>query len=229
MIFGLAAALALLGSTSLRAAGPDLDFTVPSSNPGAAISYAGGANPLVGTGITITQVEGDSTPANNLVVQAITGGLLNFTTGNLTGSTATSWSFGAGPAGALTITGGIAGLGIAAGSTLLSGTIQSATVTSGGGNNFEVAISLFSNTVNSTLAAFYGLQGGSFPWSGNFNIGFQTSSAATPPGAFSTSPSGAVKSGDVITTPVPEPSTMAIAGLGAIGFIGFGLRRRLQK
>jgi hypothetical protein len=29
--------------------------------------------------------------------------------------------------------------------------------------------------------------------------------------------------------PVPEPSTMAIAGLGAIGFIGFGLRRRLKK
>jgi hypothetical protein len=29
--------------------------------------------------------------------------------------------------------------------------------------------------------------------------------------------------------PVPEPSTLAIAGLGALGFIGFGLRRRLTK
>jgi hypothetical protein len=28
---------------------------------------------------------------------------------------------------------------------------------------------------------------------------------------------------------VPEPSTMAIAALGALGFIGYGLRRRLQK
>jgi hypothetical protein len=28
---------------------------------------------------------------------------------------------------------------------------------------------------------------------------------------------------------VPEPSTMAIAGLGALGFVGFGLRRRLKK
>jgi hypothetical protein len=28
---------------------------------------------------------------------------------------------------------------------------------------------------------------------------------------------------------VPEPSTMAIAGLGAIGFIGYGLRRRKAK
>lgn len=30
-------------------------------------------------------------------------------------------------------------------------------------------------------------------------------------------------------TAVPEPSTMAIAGLGALGFIGYGLRRRLKK
>jgi hypothetical protein len=28
---------------------------------------------------------------------------------------------------------------------------------------------------------------------------------------------------------VPEPSTMAIAGLGALGFMGYGLRRRLKK
>jgi hypothetical protein len=30
-------------------------------------------------------------------------------------------------------------------------------------------------------------------------------------------------------TAIPEPSTMAIAGLGALGFIGYGLRRRLKK
>jgi hypothetical protein len=29
--------------------------------------------------------------------------------------------------------------------------------------------------------------------------------------------------------PVPEPSTMAIGGLGALAFIGYGLRRRLKK
>jgi hypothetical protein len=28
--------------------------------------------------------------------------------------------------------------------------------------------------------------------------------------------------------PVPEPSTLAVAGLGALGFIGYGLRRRLK-
>jgi hypothetical protein len=29
--------------------------------------------------------------------------------------------------------------------------------------------------------------------------------------------------------PIPEPSTMAIAGLGALGFVGYGLRRRRSK
>jgi len=31
------------------------------------------------------------------------------------------------------------------------------------------------------------------------------------------------------TTAVPEPSSMAIAGLGALGFVGYSLRRRLKK
>jgi hypothetical protein len=41
------------------------------------------------------------------------------------------------------------------------------------------------------------------------------------------------QSGDNVTgvpsTVVPEPSTMALAGLGALGFLGYGLRRRLKK
>jgi hypothetical protein len=35
--------------------------------------------------------------------------------------------------------------------------------------------------------------------------------------------------GNIVTGVVPEPSTMAIAGLGAIGFIGYGLRRRKAR
>jgi len=32
-----------------------------------------------------------------------------------------------------------------------------------------------------------------------------------------------------LTTGVPEPSTLAIAGLGVLGFVGYGLRRRVKK
>lgn len=38
-----------------------------------------------------------------------------------------------------------------------------------------------------------------------------------------------VQGGTPIPTPIPEPSTLAIAGLGALGFLGYGLRRRLKK
>jgi hypothetical protein len=34
---------------------------------------------------------------------------------------------------------------------------------------------------------------------------------------------------DLVLTQVPEPSTMALAGLGALGFIGYGVRRRKAR
>jgi len=216
-IFALAAGLALIGGTAAQAQ-PEIDFTVPALNPGASITYAGGAAPLVGTAITITQLQGLNTPSNSGAILTVTGGTLGFTSGNLTSSTASSWVFGVGPASAVTINGSTAhGSG-----ALLSGQVESVIVTASGANNFNVAIGVILNIVNPTLASFFGLSGGSSnPWTGNFNIGF--TAAATPPGAIS---STQVLSGDLITTPVPEPSTMAIAGLGALGMIGYGLRRR---
>jgi PEP-CTERM motif len=222
MIFALAAALPMLGGTAARAQ-PTLDFTVPASNPGASISYAGGATDLVGTGITITQVQGLDTPMSNLVIEAITSGALNFTSGAFTGNVGTSeWVFGAGPAGGLTITGGISSLGLANGSTLLSGTIESVSVIAAG-STFKVGIAAFLNTINSTLASHYGFQGGSgASWTGVYNIGFNAKGSA--PGSFSSS---SVQSGGVDTSPiVPEPSSLVIAGLGALGMIAFGLWRR---
>jgi hypothetical protein len=40
---------------------------------------------------------------------------------------------------------------------------------------------------------------------------------------------GTTSGTDVTGVLVPEPSALAIAGLGALGFIGYGLRRRLKK
>jgi len=215
-IFALAAGLALIGGTVAQAQ-PELDFTVPASNPSGSISYAGGSADLVGTGISISQVEGLGTPSNNNVTEAITSGILSFTSGASTGS----WTWGTGAAGSLTITGGMSTPSIPGGTQLVTGQIESVVVTASG-NNFDVAIAVILNTVNSTLASYYGLTGGSgTSYSGNFNIGFHAT--GSPPSSFS---SYQVNSGDVITSPVPEPSTMAIAGLGALGMIGYGLRRR---
>jgi hypothetical protein len=47
--------------------------------------------------------------------------------------------------------------------------------------------------------------------------------------SFGTSAGDDVRGTQVVTTTTPEPSTIAIAGLGALGFIGYGLRRRLKK
>jgi len=92
----------------------------------------------------------------------------------------------------------------------------------GGANNQATVITVTITGTNLSLANFEQLSG-------------------VPPGdtqayfvaAFArTNLNGSVTTGDVGATQagaVPEPSTMAIAGLGALGFIGYGLRRRLKK
>jgi hypothetical protein len=47
--------------------------------------------------------------------------------------------------------------------------------------------------------------------------------------SFGTTAGDDVRGTQVVTTSTPEPSTIAIAGLGALGFIGYGLCRRLKK
>jgi len=54
---------------------------------------------------------------------------------------------------------------------------------------------------------------------------FVTADPADPNG--SAIKTGFVSNGGSIST--PEPSTMALAGLGALGFLGYGFRRRLKK
>jgi hypothetical protein len=52
-------------------------------------------------------------------------------------------------------------------------------------------------------------------WDGTFKDGFKATGFASDAGPPSFPPSS-----------TPEPSTLAIAGLGALGFLGYGLRRR---
>lgn len=112
-----------------------LDFNIAGPATGT-ISYNGSGGPLVGSGISVNTVTGVTTSANTGIALALTGGTLGWTTGSLTGTTATSWSFGGGGVSSLTLTGGISSLGIASGTTLLSGFWGTASVFSLG-NNFK--------------------------------------------------------------------------------------------
>jgi hypothetical protein len=156
-------------------------------------------------------------------------GTLAFTTGAYTsvGSNATTWSFLGGGAGSITIGGTIPAQGTFGGDTpgpQLSGAIQSAIVTASG-NNFNVAIGMFINTIDPALAAYYGEP--TTGWFGFFDIGFQAvASDSSPSTGTGWGSSTSVSSGDVLTSSVPEPSSVVLAGLGALGAIGYGLRLR---
>lgn len=224
---GVITALVLSLSPVSAQAIPDLDFNIAPPSPGT-ISYAGGVNPLVGTDIGVDTVIGENTPANNNAVRNCIGCGLDFTTGNLTGSDATHWFFGGG--GTITLTGGIdlnhdgdvadVGVDVLAGSTIFTGSFNSAEVVSES-SNFRVAIAMFIDTKDPTLLDFYGLPVG-IPYDGNFNISFMAT--GTPPDAFTSS---SIKSGDIVNIPTPEPTSLLLLGTGlvSLGFIGRNRKR----
>jgi len=222
MIFALAAGLALIGGTAAQAQ-PQLDFSTNGGEPGT-VSYAGGTNALIGS-VTVNSVKGEfGTPLNNNVSLGITSGNLSFSTGPASG-TAGAWSWTGTAGNYITITGGVAGTTppLGAGSTLLSGTISHASVQNVSGTIYA-DLTAFVDTVNATLASFYGLTGGpGVGWIGSVTLDIELSGNPAAGSTFSTTNIG---SGDTFTNPVPEPSSLAIAGLGALGMIGFGLRRR---
>jgi hypothetical protein len=210
------------GATQQANATAQIDFAVVAPALGS-ISYAGGASPLVGTNVTIREVTGiNGTPDNNNVTLQITGGLLNFRTGLYTGGGAAQWDFGGGADSFITVTGGIAALGIPNDSVLLTGAFGSASVLPFGGESFKIAGSSFSDQKNPTLANYYGLLAPFITgWNGNFNISFNA--VGLPPNPFSSESMG---SGDLINTPVPEPGTLLLLGSGLVGAFVFTRKRR---
>lgn len=221
----IATFLALLVAIAVASPGfatPQLDFDVTPGGPGS-ISYAGGANPLVGTGIRPTTITGLGTPANNGMVLGCVSCSLSFTTGNLVSTTSTSWTFGGG--GSLSLVGGTSGgLVLPAGTLLVRDDFTSATVSALGSGTFKVAIADFKDQKNERLAAFFGLPGGFGPgaplWDGSFNISFNA--AGSPPGGFS---STSILSGDIVNS-IPEPTSMLLLGSGLVGLVAAGLKKR---
>lgn len=150
---------------------------------------------------------------------AVSGGLLNLTSGGQIANPVPGlYIFGAG--GTINITGGIAALGIAAGSSLLSATFLpnatfnfSATSTSTFGGNLNLA-SIMLNPAIGTFTYIGGSDNQVF-----MNVKF----------------AGGTYSGDVFSsnvaiqaTPISEPASLSLIGVGLIGFAAL-LRRGLLE
>ncbi|MGC8640288.1 MAG: PEP-CTERM sorting domain-containing protein [Isosphaeraceae bacterium] len=193
----------------------ELDFGIPSLN-GGLFSWGGNGSDLFATNLGVSDVAGISTPNNPGTSLAIANGTLNATSGPGT-FVGNIVSFGAGAANSITINGSILGNTT---EVLLSGQVTSAKLETLYGQTV-LDLTGFTNSIASDLAAHFGVP--TFPWAGAFHVDFTLPTGVSLGQPFNKAGAG---SGDLVTSPVPEPSSLTIAALGALGLLGYGIRRR---
>jgi hypothetical protein len=220
---GVLLGIGLTGFFSPSAFAVSLDFNIGAPTSGS-VSFAGGSNPLIGSNIEVDNVVGLSTPDHANVQAVCLSCVLNFTTGGLTdaggpppsGSNNGWWSFGSG--GSITITGGVDFQGvpgdIALGSTLLTGSFNSAFVRDLGVQGFQVTFGTFLDQKHPDLLAYYGLTPGT-PFEGAFTLLF----ASPNPGVGGAFASTSIFSGNVVNAVVPLPAAVWLFGSGVAALL----------
>ena len=187
-----------------------LNFNIIAPTTGS-IAYAGTGGALIGTNIDVDNVVGLSTPANANVTSTCLTCTLNFTSGVNTSVGGGTWQFG--PGGSISITGGVDFQGstpdIALGSTLLTGTFSSATVSDAG--VFEVTFGSFTDVKHPSLLSYYGMPSGNYD--GSLTILF---TGVVGPGNAITSTT--IFGGSIANiAAVPVPAAAWLFGSGLLG------------
>jgi hypothetical protein len=211
------AVVLVFGSAMVQ--GSTIDFNIsPGAVPGR-VFFEGGATPLVGADLGVASVTGTQTPLNLNRVLNITGGQLNFVTGNFTGTAGgQEWDFG--PRGHVVLEGGIPALGIPSGTVLLSGQFADTTfVRPLSLAGYKVVGGDFLDMVNPVLAAYYGLPRGAVTYVGGL-AGILTTLADPGSPFSSTGPTSA----HLVTSPVPEPGMLALYATSLLGLSVCGRR-----
>jgi hypothetical protein len=212
MRLGLLIGLLIMPMTALAV--PVLKFDDPTL-PGGTVTYDGAGGPAIGTNILFQSIQGLGTPLNADVTLACVGCELDFVTGANVSEGPPLWNFG--PGGTLTLTGAIPGVGLPAGTVLLSGTFVG-TPNEISGEDFGLFVAVGTDTKDATLAGFFGLTATDFIVA---TTSIQAILLPDATGAFT----GTVVNADLnnLQAVVPMPAT---AWLLALGLLAVGAAAR---